>query len=773
MPSSNPARAGLVKLVPRPDTVQVSRGRTVLVSALNGEVGSDERLEGLYVYETRVLSRYAWRMNGERPELSCGSNIDQFSWLGYYIQAPENCKDTPTGECEPLQETIELRLTRSVGEGMHEDVYLANHTQISTSVELVLEFEHQFVSREEVKDGRKQHGSLHSEWSQPEAGVWELATEYFAEHEYHHQNESGHAELRRGTRLLIESASSPPEYSPNRISFRVDLKPHGEWRACLSWLASVQGEWLPLSGACSAADASDWDHRRIVFLNGATDVAVPRANDLSMTVGRVLHRSRLDLADLRLHDLDKFGGVTIAAGVPTYMEVFGRDLLGSAWQASILTPQLLEGGLNILMHYQSTEENAWRDAQPGRIPHEVHSDPLSALQFRPKNLYYGSVSSCLLFPIAVAELWHWTGDKDLIRKYVAAAIRAIHWADTYSLDSTNFYRYQTHSEQGLKNQGWKDSGDAIVYADGSQVSAPIGTSEMQAFMFAAKRQFSEVLWWLGETDLAKRYYREADDLRTRFNEKFWMEDEGYFGLGIGPQGELIRSVASDPGHCLLAGIIDESRIKRVAYRMMRDDLFSGWGVRTLSSDHPAYNPFSYHRGSVWPVINASFVLAFARYGLHGEMHRLARATFETAQLFEHDRLPEVFAGHQRTPESPFPGLYTKADYPQAWTASAPFTVIQALTGVYAYAPLNVLILDPHLPEWLPEITFERLRVGKSLVSLRFFRRADGQSDYEISEMQGKLHIVRQSSPWSFTSGWAERVKDAVSSLLPHGRSSAA
>ncbi len=773
MLSGNPIRGGLIKIVPRPENVQVSRGRTVLVSALNGNVESDERYDGLYIYETRVLSRYTWLMNGKRPEFSCGSNVDQFSWLGYYIQAPKNCKETPTGECNPLQETIELRLTRSVGEGMHEDVYLANHTQISTVVELALEFQHQFVSRKEVKQGREQNGQLTSNWSEPEPGVWELVTEYFAEHEYRHQNESGRAEMRRGTRLRIENASSPPEYSPNRISFHVELTPHGQWRACLSWLASVEGQLLPLSGACSQSHASDWDHRRVLFLNNAADISVPHSEDLSSTVGRVLHRSRLDLADLRLHDRDKFGGVTIGAGVPTYMEIFGRDLLASAWQASVLTPELLQGGLSVLTHYQSTEENTWRDAQPGRIPHEVHTDPLSALQFRPKNLYYGSVSGCFLFPIALSELWHWTGDKDLVRKFVEPAIRAIQWADTYSLDSTNFYRYQTHSEQGVKNQGWKDSGDAIVYADGSQVPAPIGTCEMQAFMFAAKQQFSELLWWLGETDLAKRYYREADELRSRFNENFWMEDEGYFAMGIDPEARLIRSVASDPGHCLLSGIIDESRIKRVAYRMMRDDLFSGWGIRTLSSEHPAFNPFSYHRGSVWPVVNAGFVLAFARYGLHGEMHRLARATFEAAQLFEHDRLPEVFGGHQRAPENPFPGLYTKADYPQAWTASAPFTILQALTGLYAYAPVNVLILDPHLPSWLPEITVERLRVGQSLVSLRFFRRADGESDYKIVDLQGKLHVARQPSPWSFTSGWAERVKDAVSSLLPHGKSSAA
>ncbi len=773
MATHRPRPSDLVQLRPRAQTMQVSRGRTVLVCGLRGDIESDENFEGLYVYEARVLRRYAWLMNGKKPEFSCGSNVQQYSWLGYYIQAPENCKQTPSGDCDPLQETIELRLSRSVGEGMHEDVLLTNHTLVAAHADLVLEFEHEFAARQEIREGRQQHGRLSSAWSQPRASVWELATDYVATHEYSHQNEKGVAEMHRGLRLRIESASSEPHYSPNRIAFHAELPSHTQWHACLSWLASVEGEWLVLSGACSRVHTSDWDHRRTVFLNSSADVRVQRSEDLSVAVDRVLRRARLDLADLRLYDLDKFGGVTIGAGVPTYMEVFGRDLLASSWQASLLTPKLLEGTLNVLAHYQSTQENTWRDAQPGRIAHEIHTDPLSALQFTPKNLYYGSVSGCFLYPIAVAELWHWTGDKELIGKYIDPAVRAVEWADTYSLDSTNFYRYQTHSEQGEKNQGWKDSGDAIVYPDGSQVPAPIGTAEMQAFVFAAKRQFAEVLWWLDKKDLAKRYYQQAGDLRSRFNEKFWMEDDGYFGMGIDAKGELIRSVADDPGHCLLSGIVDESRVKRVAHRIMRDDLFSGWGIRTLSARHPAFNPFSYHRGSVWPVTNAAFILGFARYGLHGEMHRLARAVFEAAALFENDRLPEVFAGHQRTPDAPFPGLYTKADYPQAWTASAPFTILQALTGLYAYAPLNVLLLDPHLPDWLPEITVDRLRVGAATVSLRFFRNAAGESDYKIVDLQGTLHVLRQPSPWSFTAGWAERVKDAISSLLPHGKISAA
>jgi glycogen debranching enzyme len=292
---------------------------------------------------------------------------------------------------------------------------------------------------------------------------------------------------------------------------------------------------------------------------------------------------------------------------------------------------------------------------------------------------------------------------------------------------------------------------------------------MQGFVYAAKTQFSEIMWRLGERETARRLFHEAEELKKRFNDKFWMEDEGFFGLAIDAKGELVRSVASDPGQCLFGGIVDEDKRKLVADRLMKEDLFSGWGVRTLSADHPAYNPFSYHRGTVWPVTAANFVLAFGRYGFHQEMHQLSKGMFEAADLFEHGRLPEVFGGHQRSSETPFPGLYTRADWPQAWSASAPLAMMQAMLGIYPYAPAGLLFLDPHLPEWLPEISIERMHVGNAVVSLRFWRKADGETDYSIIDLEGELDVVRHPSPWQHISGWAEHIDDFVSGFAVHRR----
>jgi glycogen debranching enzyme len=755
----------LIEVRPRTAETLISRGRTAFISDNEGEAHSEHAIQGLYIYDTRVLSQYRWRMNRKQPEFSCGSSIEQFSWMGYFIQAPKNCKATPTHECDPLQQTLELRLTRSVGEGMHEDVHLTNHTQIETDVTLELQYEYAFVSQTEAEKKRRQFGKLELKWAEPEPNVWEQMADYRVQHRYRHQGNHGVAKLHRGLRLRIENADSVPERGRQRLRFQIHLAPRAEWHVCLSWFAYVEGQLLPLAAQCSSANSGDWDQRRSDLLQSAASFSFPHSGDLTGLVGRVLRRSRHDLADLRMYDLDTDSGVALAAGVPTYMEVFGRDMQAASWASALLGPEFLRGGLNVLSPLGATETNDWRDAQPGRIPHEIHTDPLSILNFRPKSLYFGSASSSYLLPFAVAELWRWTGDLAGIRRYVDPCMNALAWADKYSLDATGFYRYLTHSTQGVKNQGWKDSDDAIVYADGSQVDAPIGTSEMQAFVYVAKLYFSEVMWRLGHSDVAHRLFTEAEELKKRFNEKLWMADEGFFAMGIDAKGDPIRSIASDAGLCLLSGIVDKSRIKPTVARLLEQDLFSGWGIRTLSAGHPAFNPFSYHRGSVWPVTNAGFVMAFSRYGLHEEMHRLAKAMFESANLFQHNRLPEVFAGHQRDQDHPFPGMYVRADWPQAWSASAPVLIVQALLGISPYAAAKILFIDPHLPEWLPGITVERLRVGNATVTLRFTRNADGETEYKIEDLNGALHIIRHPGPVDLTAGWAERTKEVVDGLL--------
>jgi glycogen debranching enzyme len=481
-----------------------------------------------------------------------------------------------------------------------------------------------------------------------------------------------------------------------------------------------------------------------------------------------LEQAKRDLASLRLYDLDRGERAwTTAAGLPVYVALFGRDSLTAAWQAAVASPDMLKGTLPELARWQGTEVNDWRDEQPGKMIHEAHDGPLKVLNLSSRQRYYGSITTSGFYPVAVSELWHWTGDKELVRPLVGPALKALKWLDEYGdLDGDGLYEYLTRSGQGVRHQGWKDSADAVVYEDGRQVEPPVATCEEQGFAYLAKLHMSEVLWWLGEKEQAKRLFREAGELKKRFNEAFWMEDEGFFALGLDARKRQIKSITSNPGHCLATAVADEALVPRTALRFVADDLFSGWGVRTLSSKHPAYNPYSYHRGSVWPVEHGTFAVAFARYGYHKVVELIARAQFEAAALFDFYRLPELFGGHPRDEDHPFPAFYHQACSPQAWSASAVFSMLQALLGLYPYAPLDVLLVDPHMPEWLPEITLEHLRVGEAVVTIRFYRTGGGGSDYEVLDKRGPLHVLRQPSPWSLTAGFAERLKDALTSLLP-------
>ena len=315
------------------------------------------------------------------------------------------------------------------------------------------------------------------------------------------------------------------------------------------------------------------------------------------------------------------------------------------------------------------------------------------------------------------------------------------------------------------NQGWKDSGDAIVYEDGTQVDPPISTCEEQAFVYAAKLRMSEMLWFMGDRDVAQRMFHEAAELKKRFNDRFWMPDKKFFALGLDAKRRQIRSISSNPGHLLASGIVYKDLARNVARRLLQPDMFSGWGVRTLSSDHPAYDPYSYHRGSVWPVEHGSFAMGMMLFGLIQELHTIARAIFEASTLFDYYRLPECYSGHPRDAEHPFPALYPKTNWPQAWSASSVFSILQAMLGIYPFSPTNMLLLDPHLPDWLPEITVRNLHVEKAVASIRFYRKRKS-THFDVLEKRGHLHLLRQPSPWSLTAGFAERIKDVMESLIP-------
>jgi glycogen debranching enzyme len=746
----------LIRLRPWNDVLYVSQGRTVLATDRDGFF-DDGPQRGLFVHETRLVSRWRWLVDGRPWTPVALSNVDQGSWMGYYVVLPPGAdpgeRDHGSGHMKAESEqTLELRLSRSVDQGMREDAGLTNFSRQTTRFTLEVEVESDFADLAETFAGedRQQQGELRRSWRDL-GDAWELAFDYRAEH--------GEARIDRGLVLRLERAGSPPRWEDGRISFQVELAPGAAWHCSLAFLpriSDIQGETPPSRG------------RIDLFLEEAASFSTAESETLAPVVAGALKQARRDLAALRLPDLDEGErSWTMAAGLPLYIALYGRDVLTASWQAAALGPEMMDGTLRNLARLQGREEDDWRDEQPGRMLHEAHTGPLAALGYHPRKRYYGSVTTSGFYPVVVSELWHWTGDRERVRPLLRPAVEALRWLERSSdANGDGFFDYRTRSSQGVVHQAWKDSPGAVVDEEGRSVEPPIATCEEQAFVYVARLHLSELLWWMDEKDEAKRLFHQAGELKKRFNEAFWMEDEGFFALGLDAERRPIRAVTSNPGHCLAAGIVDSDLVERAAARLFQDDLWSGWGVRTLSSRNPAFNPYSYHRGSVWPVEHGSFALGFLRYGLHDRLEAVSRAMFEAAALFEHFRLPEVFSGHPRDASHPFPAIYPQANSPQAWSASAVVSLVQALLGLYPYAPLKMLLVDPYLPEWLPELTVRGLRVGEASVDLRFYRKDGGRSDWELLDQRGTLHILRQPSPWSLTATFAERLRDALASLLP-------
>lgn len=764
------AAPALIRVRPRPLTTHISRGRSVIATTHDGRIdGAPDR--GLFVHETRLLSRWEYFIDDRDPSPNAFSEVRQNHWVGYFVTAAPGVKPPPRDEGSgqvpaASQSTLELQVTRLIDDGLHEDLDLTNYTTETASFVFAIALDADFADQGETRE-RRQFGETTVRWDRD---AQRLTFEYSARHDYSNSSGKGTATLHRGVEIEVANASSTVDWIDGRLAFTVTLAPKQKWHACIRIVPLIDGERLPAPPDCYGIDAHDAPHEQAVrwFLEETTRFESVESSSMTADVITTIEQARSDLAALRLFDLDQSPRAwTVAAGLPLYIALFGRDTLTAGWQSAIIGPEIMTGTLHALGRIQGTRVDDWRDEQPGKMLHEAHTGPLSMLEYNPRRRSYSSITTSGLYAFIVAELWHWTGDKDLVRPLLEHALRALQWLERYGdIDGDGFYEYQTHSEMGPRNQGWKDSHDAITYEDGTLVDPPIATCEEQAFVYIAKLHLSEMLWFLGERSLSRKLYREAVELKKRFNEAFWMEDEGFYALALDAQKRQVRSIASNAGHCIAAAITDASLVERTVDRLFAPDLFSGWGIRTLSSEHPRYNPYSYHLGSIWPVEHGTFALGFMRYGLHDRVQQIARAQFEAAALFEYHRLPELFGGHPRDERHPFPAIYPNACSPQAWSASSVFSLLQSLLGLYPYAPLKLLIVDPHLPEWLPEITLRDLRVGKACITIRFRRRADGRTSYRIVDQRGKLHVVRQATPWSLTTQPAERLRDALSSLLP-------
>jgi len=738
------------------------REHSLLATDRSGAIDGDG-LQGLFEHDARLLSRWRLLVHGRPPRLVANSAVHPHSTLAYYVAPLDREADPGTDALglpwEEHDRELVLHVRRFVGRGMHEHVDLVNYGMRDSRVEVAWGVAADFADIVEARGGvRQQQAPVSAAWQMSPLGQGELRLEY------------QHPQLSLGTRVTFSVvAEGRPadasevgfEWDGTRVACNLALLPREKRQVCVVVAPVVEGEMRePLFG-CGAFDSAD--SSKPAWAESAT-----RLETRNAVVQRAWDRAVIDFASLGLGDDEGPAmAATPAAGVPLYGTLFGRDALTASGQALLASPEVAESALRLLARHVGTRDDDFFDEQPGRVPQQVRSGPLARLGITPWRHDYGDYAAPCAFLVLLGAYHMVTGDLALVRELREPAERVLGWLEGRAdIDGDGFLEYRTRSPKGQKHQGWKDAGNAVVDADGRQVDPPIAPCEIQGYWYAARLMMAEVFLALGEPSRAFDMYRKAADLKARFNEGFWLPQERFIAFGLDGQKRQIASIASNAAHCLATGIVDGAYAKDVVARMLAPDMFSGWGIRTLSADNPAYNPFKYHLGSVWPVENATAALGMKRYGFAAEASRVAGAMFHATTLFEHARLPETFGGLPRDAHHPHPGIYPDACAPQAWSATAVFWFVQAMLGLWTYAPLNALIIEPELPEWLPELTLRNLGVKDARLSIQFKRDRHGKTDYRVLGRSGTVRVLRQPAPEDVRAGPAIRVRELVESLLP-------
>lgn len=725
--------AGRIQLRARADLHFAFSGRTLLATDAHGVIGAHPQT-GLFVDNARYLSAEAWLVDGRAPEPISASPVGAGAYLAYHRAALANDPQRP----------VFVEVARFVGEGMRTLVTLRNHGRADARLELSLRFDADFADTEEVENAeRRQQAAVSSAWRED---ARELRLTY------------EHPDLDRATAIRIESDEGALRWDGDRLNVTASVAPQST--AELAWVVEpiVDGVALDSTDRRSFS-APTTDAER---LSRDLEVRMPQLVTTNSTVGEAWRTAVSDLASLPLGLPD--APAAPIAGVPIYVEFFGRDTLTIGWQSLMATPDLLRDALLANAGRIGSVIDDWRDEEPGKMLHRAGGGPLSDLGMDPFDAYYGDWATPLDFLVMLGQYLSWTADRDTVRRLVPAARATLDWVDRYGdLDRDGFLEYDTRSPFGDKNQGWKDSADAIVDENGDFPDNPIATSELQGYWYAALQQAALVFGTFGDIGHAVELMGRARSLKRRFNRAFWMPDHGLYALGLTRDKRQLRSIGSNDGHLLASGIVPRRRGRRVAARLMERDIFSGWGIRTLADTHPAYDPFSYHRGSVWPVEQATIALGFARYGCWDELHRLADAVLASTELFVDHRLPEVLGGLPRDDRHPHPGIYPASCEPQGWSASAIVMLVQSLLGMVAFAPAGLLIVDPHLPPSIPDLRLEGVRVGGSELDLEF-RRTSRRTNYRVTRRRGRVRVLRQPPPQAPGAGPVGRIAAALGSL---------
>jgi glycogen debranching enzyme len=697
-----------------PPQISIHQGQTVLITEQDGQIKWPSE-KGLFFFDTRVISSWSIYANGQSWELLNGGAINYYASR---IFLTNRYLLTEDGAIPPR--TLGLTISRSISGGMHEDLDITNNSTKPVRFQLEIALRCDFADIFEVKTGQiVRRGRIVTQWSEAHQ---HLRTTY------------RNGDFSRA--VTISPAHSPEKavYANGRLSVEVALKPGEAWHYCLLY-ALADGE-RPFAASRECVGQGHKSNHAETMADWLKQVVKIETSNEEFY--RLFRQALEDMAALRLPIAGTDHMVFLpAAGLPWFMAPFGRDSLIVSLQNTLIYPDFARGALEILGTLQAREDDPYRDAEPGKILHEMRYGELAHFKLIPHTPYYGTADATPLYLTTLHAAWRATGDRKLLERHLETALGCLSWIDKYGdRDGDGFQEYQTRSPAGYANMGWKDSGDCVVYPDGSLVKGPVALCELQGYIYDAWIRMAEVFDALHQPDRAQELRAKASTLFNRFNEAFWDEDFGFYAYALDGEKKKVLTVASNAGHCLWSGIVPPERANKVVRRLMEPDMWTGWGIRTLSANHPAFNPYNYQTGSVWPHDNAIIALGFKFYGFGAEAARIAHDISVAASHFLLNQLPELYTAFERD-ETSFPVQYLGANVPQAWAAGSAFMLTQALLGFLPDAPRHKLYVDPSLPRWLPDLTVHDLRVGNHKLDIRFWREGEDTA-FEVVKGNPKL-----------------------------------
>jgi glycogen debranching enzyme len=689
-----------------------------------GDIDSVSRAElGLYYQDTRFLSRLAMRVEGVRPLLLSSTIREDNSAVVADLANPDIERDgtviVPRGTVHLFRSIVLWEAT------YYQRLRFHNYGRAAVELSFTLDFEADYADLFEVRGMRRERRGV----SLPvEIRKDELQFAY----------EGLDGRLRR-TRISFDHP--PTNSSGSRLTFQVPLRPGGN--AAYGLVASCEIERAASSNGAkrNRGKGTLLEHDEAAARAAASRAAAGDKPVIVTSNGQFNAWLNRSLADLEMMRTETSHGPYPYAGVPWFNTAFGRDGIITALECLWFDPEIARGVLTFLAETQAVDDDPIRDAQPGKILHETRCGEMAALGEVPFERYYGTVDATPLFVVLAGRYHERVGDLDFLRSIWPHVECALGWIDRYGdANGDGFVEYARRSQQGLLHQGWKDSNDAVFHADGTLAEAPIALCEVQGYVYAAKVQASELAMQLGHRARAEELASQAESLRRSFEETFWCEELSTYAMALDGNRKLCRVQTSNPGHCLYSGIVSRDRARRVAAVLTGEASFSGWGVRTVSSDETRYNPMSYHNGSVWPHDNALIAAGFARYGLGDGAAKILAGLFDASLHFDLHRLPELFCGfHRRQGESPT--RYPVSCSPQTWASAAVFLLLQATLGLrVAASERKVSFTCPYLPSCLPEVRIAGLRVGEANVDLLLTRHAMDVG-INVLRREGSVEVV--------------------------------